>query len=124
MAGSHIISPGLYDVAATTPDGALTLSGAGVYIFRSTSSITAMGSTIMTLTNGADACNVFWQIPTSMSINAGAKMIGTIITDTAAVTFGANASLQGRALAHTIVTMIDNQITEPTCTVVPTPSGG
>ena len=51
LAGTHTIEPGLYDVAATTPDGALTLSGAGVYIFRSTSSITAMGSTIMTLTN-------------------------------------------------------------------------
>ena len=74
LAGNNAVGPGVYDIGAGTLNGTLTLSGAGVYVFRSTSSITVtpgVGAKVL-LTNGADACNVFWQIPTSMTIWAGA----------------------------------------------------
>lgn len=87
LAGNNTVAPGVYDVGATTLNGILTLSGAGVYIFRSSSSISVTPGVAaeMKLTNGADACNVFWQIPASMTIGAGAKIIGTIIADTALI---------------------------------------
>lgn len=122
LAGNNTIAPGVYDVGATTLDGVLTLSGAGVYIFRSSSSVavTPGVGAEMKLTNGADACNVFWQIPASMTIGAGAKIIGTIVTDTALISLGANATLQGRAFSRIAqVTMLGNQITEPICMTVP-----
>lgn len=122
LAGNNTVAPGVYDVGATTLNGVLTLSGAGVYVFRSSSSVTVtpgVGAEVK-LTNGADACNVFWQIPASMTIGAGAKIIGTIVTDTALISLGTNATLQGRALSRiSQVTMLGNQITEPTCTPPP-----
>lgn len=122
LAGTHTVGPGLYDVAAGTLDGTLTLDGAGVYIFRSTSSITVNGGT-MSLINGATACNVFWQIPESMTITSAAHMEGTIITNTGLISFVSGASLVGRAWAHTQVTMDNNQITQPNCVVAtPTPT--
>lgn len=122
LAGNNTVAPGVYNVGATTLNGVLTLSGAGVYVFRSSSSIdvTAGVGAEVKLTNGADACNVFWQIPASMTIGAGAKMVGTIVADTALISLGTNATLQGRALSRIAqVTMLGNQITEPTCTPPP-----
>ena len=115
LAGNNTVAPGLYTVGATTLNGTLTLSGAGVYIFRSSSSISTSGPARVRLVNGASACNVFWQIPTSMTIGANSEIIGTIITNTGLISLADSASLQGRALAHTQVTLIRNQITEPTC---------
>lgn len=115
LAGTHTVTPGAYNIAATTLNGTLTLNGAGVYIFKSTSSISTSGAAKVKLINGATACNVFWQIPTSMTIGAGSEIVGTIITNTGLISLADSASLQGRALAHTQVTLIKNQITEPTC---------
>jgi hypothetical protein len=119
LAGTNTVFPGTYDVSASTLNGTLTLDGSGVYIFRSTSSIIASGS--MNLINGADACNVFWQIPISMSINSGANMVGTIIANTGSITFGEGASLNGRALALVgQVTLLNNRIFGPICALAPT----
>jgi len=70
------------------------------------------------LTNGAVACNVFWQIPSAMTIGSGAEMVGTIVTNTELVSLGTGATLQGRALSRIAqVTLNASQITEPACTV-------
>lgn len=122
LAGTHTVTPGVYTVGATTLNGTLTLNGAGVYIFRSSSTITTSGAARVRLINGATACNVFWQVPTSMTIGTNSEIVGTIITDTAEITLADGASLQGRALAHTGVTLINNQITEPTCSASATES--
>lgn len=115
LAASPSVGPGVYDVAATAFNSTLTLNGAGVYIFRSTSSIAQTAGGTMLLTNGATACNVFWQIPTSMTFAAAGNIEGTIITNTGLISFVSGVSLKGRAWAATQVTMNNNQITEPTC---------
>jgi len=122
LAGTNTVTPGLYTVGATTLNGTLTLNGSGVYIFRSSSSISTSGAAKVRLINGATACNVFWQIPTSMTIGASSEIVGTIITNTGLISLADSASLQGRALAHTQVTLIRNQITEPTCAASTTES--
>ncbi|OYV25853.1 MAG: hypothetical protein B7W98_03565, partial [Parcubacteria group bacterium 20-58-5] len=124
LAGTHTVTPGVYTVGATTLNGTLTLDGAGVYIFRSSSSISTSGAGTMNLINGATACNVFWQIPTSMTIGTGTHMEGTIIAQTGLISLGTDATLVGRALAHTQVTLDSNQVTEPTCVTPPPPSSG
>ena len=116
LAGTNTVTPGVYTVGATTLNGTLTLSGAGVYIFRSSSSISTSGPAKVSLTNGATPCNVFWQIPDAMTIGAGTQMIGTIITNTELISLASGASLEGRALSRIAqVTLDSNQITEPTC---------
>ena len=118
LAGNNTVVPGVYTVGATTLNGTLTLNGAGVYIFRSSSSISTSGPAVVSLTNGATACNVFWQIPAAMTIGAGSQIVGTIITNTELISLAAGASLQGRALSRIAqVTLDSNQITEPTCAV-------
>lgn len=118
LAGTNTVTPGVYTVGATTLNGTLTLDGDGVYIFRSSSSVTVSAGAQMLLKNGATACNVFWQIPAAMTIGVGADMVGTIIADTESITLGSTATLQGRAFSRIAsVTMDSNQITEPVCTV-------
>ena len=127
LATSPTVAPGVYDVAATAFSSTLTLNGAGVYIFRSTSSIAQTAGGTMLLTNGACASNVFWQIPTSMTFAASGNIAGTIVTNTGLISFVSGVNLEGRAWAATQVTMDNNQITEPTCagaTPTPTPTPG
>jgi len=120
LAGTKTIGPGIYNVEASTLNGVLTLDGAGVYIFRSSSSTTTAVSGTMNLINGACASNVFWAISTSMTIGTGAHVEGTIIAQTGSITFGTGATLVGRAISLTqSVTLLGNQITQPIC-VTPT----
>ncbi len=124
LAGTVTVTPGVYTVLATeTLDGTVTLSGAGVYIFRSASAFHVWSDAKMLLAGGADECNVsvFWQIPTTMTIGTNAHIIGTIITESSHITIANGATLQGRAFALGAgqVTLDNNQITRPVCTVFP-----
>ncbi|MBI2473063.1 DUF3494 domain-containing protein [Candidatus Uhrbacteria bacterium] len=124
LAGTNTVTPGVYTVGATTLNGTLTLNGPGVYIFRSSSSVTVSTGAQMLLTNGATSCNVYWQIPAAMTIGVGAQMVGTIIADSELISLASNATLEGRAFSRIAqVTMDSNQITEPDCAVPPS-SGG
>ena len=63
------------------------------------------------LTNGAQPMNIFWQVAGQANILANAHANGIILCKTA-ITFGSGASLTGRALAQTAVTMIATTVTE------------
>jgi len=127
LAGTHTVAngnpvtPGVYNVGATTLNGAVELSGAGIYIFRSSASLTiATSGGAMTLSNGATPCNVFWAVPASMTIGTGSHIEGTIIAKTGLISLATGASLVGRAISLiSQVTLDNNQITQPTCTPVP-----
>ena len=74
----------------------MTLTGAGVFIFRVPSALTAnVGSTVVLA--GVDACNVFWQVGSAATLNGG-FFAGTVVAQ-AGVTLGVGARLTGRALA-------------------------
>ena len=105
--------PGVYDLgAAQLNGGILHLNGAGIYIFRASSSLTSSGS--IDFQNGARACDLFWSVNSLATIN-GSSFAGTIIAGTG-IHFGANVTLNGRALAvGGDVTMISDVISGPTC---------
>jgi hypothetical protein len=107
------VTPGVYDVqAGLLQGGVLTLDGAGVYIFRASSTLTSSGT--LNLINGARACDVFWRVETAATIN-GTSFVGTIIANTG-VHFGSGVTLDGRAFAiNGDVTLINDHITGPTC---------
>ncbi|MGE3518183.1 MAG: putative Ig domain-containing protein [Vicinamibacterales bacterium] len=92
------LTSGIYSfetVADLASNGTLTLNGSGVFVFQVPSALTAnVGSMI---TGTADACNVFWQVGTSATLN-GSAFWGTVVAD-ASITLGSGANLVGRALA-------------------------
>jgi uncharacterized repeat protein (TIGR01451 family) len=95
--GGQILGPGTYsigaaNIAATTN---LTLSGAGTYIFKVASSLTANVNSTVTLI-GVDPCQVFWQVTSAATLN-GVNFVGTVVAQ-AGVDLGSNATLAGRAL--------------------------
>jgi serine protease AprX len=84
------------DLAAT---GTMTLTGAGVYIFRIPTALTANVLSSVVLAAGANACNVFWQVGSAATLN-GVNFPGNVVAQ-AAVTIGVGARLNGRALVTT-----------------------
>jgi hypothetical protein len=120
--GGSTLSPGVYQSAsAMALTGSLTLNGGGnadaVFIFQAGSTlITASGSTVV-LENGAQACNVFWQVGSSATLGTSSSFAGTILALTSA-TLNTGATLQGRVLARNgAVTLDSNTIAVPTCLV-------
>lgn len=105
--------------------GALTLDAAGdpdaVFVFQAGSDLIVGPSATVILTNGAQACNVFWQVTSSASLDTGVSFMGTIMALTS-ITAGTGATVQGRLLARDgTVTLDTNVITAPACAA---PSAG
>ena len=100
LGGMNLV-PGVYcSLGSFAITGVLTLTGTAsdVWIFRTTAStVTAnVGSSV--LMAGGSACNVYWQVGSSATLN-GTSFSGTVIAD-ASITLGAG-NLTGRALAGT-----------------------
>jgi hypothetical protein len=115
--GGLVLTPGTYcQTTAPTLTGVLTLSGNGVFIFQVGSTlITAPGAKVV-LINGAQGCNVFWQVSSSATLDTTTSFVGTIMALTD-VHLNHGAALAGRALAQNgTVTLDTNTITRPaTC---------
>lgn len=120
--GGQTLVPGVYrfgSAATANLIGNLTLAGdaSSVWIFQASSTLVAQSGSTITLTGGAQACNIFWQVGTSATIRTGAAFVGTIMADQSISLLSA-ATLQGRALARIAsVTLDNNTITKPTCAV-------
>ncbi len=95
----QVLGPGTYSTgAALLPvGGTLTLSGAGQYVIQIASSLTTGVGSNVVLLNGANACNVFWQVTTLATLD-GATFPGNVVAQTG-VHLGTGAALTGRALA-------------------------
>lgn len=110
--------PGVYDIGAGRLNGGvLTLNGQGVYIFRASSDFVSSGS--ISFTNGARACDLYWDVQTQATIN-GTSFAGTIVAGSGVV-FGSGVSLDGRALVFGgtgPVTMIGDTISGPSCAAI------
>jgi hypothetical protein len=119
------LAPGVYQSAsALALNGTVTLDGGGnpdaVFIFQAGSTLTTASGSVVVLEDGAQACNVFWQVGSSATLGTGTSFAGTILA-LASVTADTGATVQGRLLAQTgAVTLDDNTITVPTCALATT----
>jgi hypothetical protein len=112
-----VYAPGVYcSTGAMDVGGPITLNGGGTYIFIPDGALTSDPGSVITLSGGASACDVFWTPTAATTLGANTTFAGTDIDDSG-VTIGANATWLGRALAFggTITTNTDT-VTVPTCT--------
>ena len=121
------LTPGVYTSASSLLlTGELILDGAGdanaVFIFQAGSSLTTMTGSRVTLVNGANACNVFWQVGSSATLGTASTFVGNIIAFTS-ITATTGATVDGRLLARNgAVTLDTNVVTSPAgCTTVSAP---
>jgi hypothetical protein len=98
-----------------------------LFVFQAGSDLIVGPGASVVLTNGAQACNVFWQVTSTASLDSGASFRGTILALTS-ITLNSGATVEGRVLARNgDVTLNNNTITAPRCTTgvaSRTPSGG
>ncbi|MCJ1390915.1 hypothetical protein MMC18_003776 [Xylographa bjoerkii] len=126
--GGMTLTAGVYNFASSGGlTGALTLDGknnaSSLFVFQFGSTITTATAASVVLINGAQACNVFWQVGSSATLGTGTKFVGTIIAE-ASITANSGVSNQGGLFALTAaVTMIDDAITAPgTCSAGASPT--
>jgi hypothetical protein len=111
------LGPGTYCADAFILTGNLTLTGSGVWIFKSAATLTTSSNSSVT---GGDPCNVWWRLVSSGTLGTGTAFIGNILALTD-IHLQTGASLNGRALVQTgQVTLDSNTITGPICAVAPT----
>jgi Ice-binding-like len=120
--------PGVYNASSSLEvSGALTLNAGGnpnaVWIFQVPSALfTDPAGASVVLTNDAQACNVFWQVGSSATLNTGATFQGTIMALTS-ISVKNGDTITGRALARNgAVTLINDTITVPSCMTTTPPT--
>ena len=114
--GGLTLMPGVYFFSSSADlTGTLTLTGNGRFDFLIGSTLTTASSSSVLLSEGAQACHVFWQVGSSATLGTDTSFLGSILADQS-ITLNTGASMIGRALAlNAAVTLDNNLITVPTC---------
>ena len=118
------LTPGVYNSSSSLGlTGALTLNGGGdpnaVFVFQAGSSLTTSSGSTVNLINGAQSCNVFWQVGSSATLGTGSTFRGTVIAMTS-ITVTTGSTVDGRVLARNgAVTLDTDTITRSTCAAAP-----
>jgi hypothetical protein len=126
--GGLTLTRGVYKSASFTIGANLTLDAqndpAAVFIFQAGSTLGTAASTHVNLINGAQTCNVFWQVGSSATLGASSFFAGNILALTS-ISMGSGVAMNGRALAHNgAVTLIEDTVAAPHCAapLSPTPT--
>ncbi len=122
--GGQTLNPGTYNSASSLGlTGSLTLNGGGnpnaLFVFQAGSTLTTASASSVNLINGAQACNVFWQVGSSATLGTGSTFRGTILALTS-ISVTSATTINGRVLARNGAVTLDNDtITTPTCATTP-----
>jgi hypothetical protein len=113
--GGMTLTPGVYTFSSSAQlTGTLTLSGNGIFIFRTGSSLTTASNSRVLVTNGANGCGVYWKVGSSATLGSGTQFKGTIVALTSITMVTGATILPGRALARNgAVTLDSNRISMP-----------
>jgi hypothetical protein len=119
LVGQTLVA-GVYTSAkALGLNGTVTLNGQNdpnsVFIFQVGSTLITGSRSRVAFINGAQSCNVFWQIGSSATLGTNSDFAGTIMARTS-VTLNTGTTLNGRALARNgAVTLNNNVVTSSAC---------
>ena len=119
--GGQTLTPGIYKSLASLEitSGNLTLDaqgdGSATFVFLIGSTLITAANTQLILLNGAQSCNVIWQVGSTVSLGENSVFRGNMLVLTS-VAMADGATLDGRALVlNGAVTLINNTITVPPC---------
>ena len=118
--GGSTLTSGVYnDPSSFAITGTLTLDAQGnanaVFIFQAGSTLTTASSSKVVLTNGAQACNVYWQVGSSATLGTSTTLIGNVLALTS-ITDNGSSTVNGRLLARNgAVTLNKTNIAKQTC---------
>jgi hypothetical protein len=125
--GGKTLTPGVYRFSSSAQlTGTLTLSGNGIFIFQTGSTLTTASNSRVVVRNGAQGCGVYWKVGSSATLGTGTQFQGTIVALTSITMVTGATILPGRALARNgAVTLDSNRITKPAafCSATGTTSG-
>src|SRR4249919_2149543 len=113
--GGKTLRPGLYKWGTGVKISSnVTLMGGpnDVFIFQIAGTLLQANATRVTLARGAQAKNVFWQVAGGVAIGTTAHMEGIVLSRTN-IAVKTGASVHGRLLAQTAVTLQMNTVTQP-----------
>jgi hypothetical protein len=113
--GGLTLSAGLYKWGTTvTILDDVTISGSAddVWIFQIDNDLTMAAAKNVTLTGGAQAKNIFWQVAGEAVVGANSHFEGVILSATG-ITLQTGASYKGYMLAQTAVVLDANAVTKP-----------
>ncbi len=126
--GGQNLSPGVYNSGSSIGlTGTLTLDAHGkkdaTFVFQAGSALTTASGSSVELVNGAEACNVYWQIGSSATLGTGSTFRGSILA-LHDITVTTGTTVYGRVLARNgAVTLDTDTIHRSTCAAT-TPTGG
>ena len=109
------LTPGLYKwgTGVSFANGVTLTGGANdVWIFQIAQNMTVGNGAIVTLSGGAQARNIFWQVAGQATLGTTSAFRGIILSQTL-IAFNTGSSFTGRALAQTAVTLDAAAITQP-----------
>ena len=111
------LTPGLYKWSTgvlISTDVTLTGAANDVWIFQISGDITQAPASRVILEGGAQAKNIFWQVEggTGVTIGTTAHFEGVVLAEKVIIV-NTGASVIGRLLAHTAVTLDQNTVTQP-----------
>jgi Ice-binding-like/Bacterial Ig-like domain (group 3) len=93
--------------------GTLTLDGQGnpnsVFVFQVASTLKTASASYINMINGAQACNVYWQVGSSATLGTNSLFRGTIMALTS-ITVTTGTVVQGRALARNGSVTLDSDV--------------
>lgn len=118
--GGQTLTPGVYNSGSSIGlTGTLTLDAGGdpdaVFIFQAGSTLTTASASRVALINGAQPCNVFWQVGSSATLGTNSIFQGNILA-LVSVTLNTGANVTGRVLARNgAVTLDANTINRAVC---------
>ena len=117
LSGKTLI-PGLYkwgNTVITSISFVINGEADDVWIFQIAGDLTISSGINVVLSGGAKAENIFWQVSGEVNIGTNAHFEGIILSMTA-INMNTGASLNGRALAQSAITLDQNAVTQPTFT--------
>ena len=113
--GGLTLQPGLYKWGTgllITTDVTLAGGPNDVWILQVAGTLNQANATRVTLAGGARAKNIFWQVAGAVTIGTTAHFEGVVLAKTM-IAVNTGASVTGRLLAQTAVTLQMNAVTQP-----------
>jgi len=113
--GGKTLTKGLYKWTNTVSlPTSITISGSAndVWIFQIAGDLTVGAAVNVTLTGGAQAKNIFWQVAGQVTVGTTSHFEGILLSKTG-ITFQTGASINGRALAQAAVILDGNTVVKP-----------